>query len=343
MSWHFADPQQLFWFALPLVPILLAILRRRSPRKKGIVAFSGPTEIMRRESRRKRWIFRSLFAGTAASLTLFVWVLARPVTTESWTEKTSEGIDIVITLDVSDSMVADDFLPSRIVVAKNVIADFIRKREHDRIGLNVFAGESVTKSPLTRDKDFLQKQVQSIELRELKQGTAIGMGLANALARLKGSTAKSKIIVLLTDGDSNVGAINPVTASQLARQEGVKIYTVGMGHKNRVIIPIYQYDESGRRGQLIARIPSYINPALLRDIAKTTGGKAYMARDSGMLGRILQEIDRLERTKIKMIPRERHHDEFFYPALIATLILLAIFVLQETRYRKGVKRYVAAI
>lgn len=342
MNWLLLNPGALWWALLPASLMVYFGLRWRKS-YKGLLLFSAPLPVLKSSSRRTRWIFRALFAGFGLSLVGFAWVAARPIERETWTEKTTDGIDIVLTLDVSESMDADDFHPTRIIVAKSVISDFIRKRKYDRIGFNIFGGEAVTKSPLTRDHDFLLKQVDSVQLRELKQGTAIGMGLANAILRLKDSQAKTKIIVLLTDGDSNVGSINPVTASQLARQEGIKIYPIGMGQKNRVIIPIYQYDESGRKGPLIARIPSYINPALLKEIAQITGGKAYMARDSGMLNRILQEIDTLEKTKIKMMPREKQDEKYWIPAACLTFLLFGITVLLETRFRKGARRYVPAV
>jgi Ca-activated chloride channel family protein len=251
------------------------------------------------------------------------------------TKKWSEGIDILLVLDVSESMEATDFAPDRITVAKAVVRDFIRKRTEDRIGLVVFGGEAMTKCPLTRDYDFLLAQVEDIRLRELKQGTAIGMALANGVGRLRGSKAKTRIIVLLTDGDSNVGAINPVTAATLARQEGIKIYTIGIGKQNRVVVPIYSYDSLGRRGQLIAQVPSYLNPELLKEIARITGGKAYMARDPGSLARILQEIDGLEKTKVQTQISEKKEDAFMGIALIALSLLVALFTLQETHYRKA--------
>jgi Ca-activated chloride channel family protein len=343
MNWELADPQSLYWVILPALVAVYFLLRRRSPKRAGVIPFAGPRAFMHKESRRLRWVFRGLFLVFVGCLLVFAWIVARPVERRSWTEKSTEGIDIVLTLDVSESMDADDFHPTRLIVAKAVIQDFIRKRKYDRIGFNIFGGEAVTKSPLTRDHDFLLSQVEGVRLRELKQGTAIGMGLSNAILRLKDSQAKTKIIVLLTDGDSNVGAINPVTASQLARQQGIKIYPIGIGQKNRVIIPIYQYDDFGHRGPLITRIPSYINPALLKEIAQITGGKSYMARDSGMLNRILQEIDQLEKTKIKMLPKEKQEEKFTVPAIVASLLLLALFLLLETRFRKGAKRYVAAV
>ncbi len=341
-TWELLEPNGLYWITLPLVGVFFFWLRKRRPKRSTVLPFSGPVSFMREKTRRLRWVYRGLFGLFVLSLGLLCLVIARPVVRQTWSEKTTEGIDIILSLDVSISMDADDFHPSRIAVAKQVITDFIRKRQYDRIGLNIFGGEAVTKSPLTRDYEFLIRQVEQIELRQLKQGTAIGMGLSNAILRLKDSQAKTKIIILLTDGDSNVGAINPITASQLARQQGIKIYPIGMGQQNRVVIPIYQYDDQGRRGPLLTRIPSYINPALLKEIASITGGKSYTARDSGMLNRILQEINTLEKTRLKMLPRQKQEERFFAFALAATLILLVLFLLLETRFRRGNRRYVAA-
>ncbi|MBY0369760.1 VWA domain-containing protein, partial [bacterium] len=285
MTWELSNPVFLLWALLPMAIAAYALVRRRSSKARDLSAFSSPA-MQRRHTRLLRWAFRGLFLLLVGSLFGLAIIAARPVQRESWTERSTEGIDIVITLDVSISMVADDFLPSRIDVAKRVITDFIQKRKYDRIGLVIFGGEAMTKSPLTRDHTFLLEQVKAIQLNELKQGTAIGMGLSNALLRLRRSTAKTKIIVLLTDGDSNVGAINPVTAAQLARQEGIKIYPIGMGEKNRVIVDVPQLDAYGRKVGVLGRVPSYINPALLKEIAVTTGGRSYMARDSGMLARI---------------------------------------------------------
>ena len=231
-------------------------------------------------------------------------------------------------------MEATDLVPNRMVAAKAVIRGFIEARPDDRIGLVIFGGEAVTKCPLTRDHDFLIQQVEDSRMRELKQGTAIGMGLANSISRLRNSESKTKLIVLITDGDSNVGAVNPITAANLAKQEGIKIYSIGIGKEDRVVVPIYAYDLNGRRTQLVAQVPSYINPQLLAQISKITGGNAYMARDTGMLHRILQEIDRLERSKIKMQPQQRRDEHYFFPAAIGTILLLLAWMLQETRFRK---------
>lgn len=330
-------PQNIWFALLPAALILFFFLRKRSNQSRSFLFLSG-IGVLRRESQRAKTKLRILLVFLTLSLLGLVWAAARPVRTTSWTKKTSEGIDIVMVLDVSESMDADDFPPSRIIVAKALIKDFIRRRSEDRIGLVIFGGEAVTKCPLTRDYDFLLSQVDDIRLRELKQGTAIGMGLANGVARLRRSESKSKVLVLLTDGDSNVGAINPITASYLARQEGIKIYSVGIGKADRVVVPIYSYDSYGRRSQLIAQVPSYINPALLKEISRITGGNAYMARDNGMLTRILLEIDRLEKTKVKMTPMEKREELFRIPTLIAVIVLMVLFLLQETRFRKAQRK-----
>jgi Ca-activated chloride channel family protein len=332
---HLDHPYALLLLLLPATAALYFLLKRRDSANRKLLLFSGPQGLLKTESHTIRRIYRLFFALTLIALGLLGYVVAKPYVTKPYIQKTTEGIDILITLDVSESMDADDFEPSRIEVARKVIKDFIRKREGDRIGVVIFSGDAVTKVPLTRDYEFLMTQVEDIRLREMKQGTAIGMGLSNAITRLRKSDSKTKVIILLTDGDSNVGAINPVTAAYLARQEGIKIYTIGIGKANRVVVPIYAYDVTGKRTQLIAQVPSYLNPELLQEIARITGGKAYMARDPGMLGRMLTEIDTLEKTKIKITRREQREERFLIPALAATLLLLLCYFLQETRFRKA--------
>lgn len=326
-------PYALFLLAIPVIATLVFLFFRR---KKAGSKFllSGPDEILLQEAKRLTLTYRVLYGVLFAGICLLVYCIARPFEPRTVIEKSGEGIDIVIVLDVSESMDADDFEPSRIDVAKSVIRDFIKRRDQDRIGIVIFSGDAVTKAPLTRDYDFLLNQVEDIRLREMKQGTAIGMGLATGISRLRPSQSKSKIIVLLTDGDSNVGAINPVTASKLARQEKIKIYTIGIGKSNRVVVPIYSYDLFGRKTQLIAQVPSYLNPELLKEIASLTGGKAYMARDPGMLSRMLMEIDTLERSKIKITKREERLELFFWPALIATILCFAGYLLLDTRFKR---------
>ncbi|MCB0418250.1 MAG: VWA domain-containing protein [Bdellovibrionaceae bacterium] len=334
-----------FALLLLLLPIGLAVFflfKRRSTSGKLILPFSSLT-IRRHTTRNAKYVHRALFGATVLALLLIVVSIARPAKRHLWAEKWAEGIDIVLTLDVSESMDATDFKPNRIVVAKQVIRDFIEKRDTDRIGLVTFGGEAVTKCPLTRDYDFLKKQLEEVELRELKQGTAIGMALTNAVGRLRGSTAKSKVIVLITDGDSNVGAINPITASNLAKEEGIRIYAIGIGKNSRVLVPIYAYDIMGKRTHLLTHIPSYLNPDLLKEIAGLTGAKSYMAKDEGSLAAILSEIDQLEKSKVKVTPKSRTEELYFWIALAATVLMFVTYLLQELRYWRASPRYAASI
>lgn len=328
-------PKAFFLIALPLLIWAWTLLMARRPRRRAVYRMSYPSALFQAQSQFVRRVFRILWVVAGIGLILLAIAIARPVSWESSTKKTSEGIDIVITLDASESMIADDFKPSRMTVAKKVIQDFIRKRSNDRIGLVVFGGESVTKCPLTEDHDFLMAQVEEVQMRELKQGTAIGMGLSNSILRLKDSKARTKVIVLITDGDSNVGDVNPITAAHLARTEGIKIYSIGVGKDNRVLVPIYAYDAYGNKRGLVAQVPSYLNPDLLQEISRITGGRAYMARNSGMLVQILAEIDKLEKTKVNMQPKLRKLEQFLLPAGLALALLYLIWLLMETRFRRA--------
>ena len=331
---NFSDISAFLWLALPLGLAAYFLFRKKEAPKSKLYLFPASAPGLKRQVQKTRWFFRGIFLAELLAMGLVITAIARPTEIESWTKKWSESIDIALVLDVSESMEATDLKPNRMTAAKQVIRDFIKNRSDDRIGLIIFGGEAVTKCPLTRDHDFLLEQLEDSRMRELKQGTAIGMGLANGISRLRGSESKVKIIVLITDGDSNVGAINPVTAAHLARQEGIKIYSIGIGKENRVVVPIYSYDLQGRKTQLVAQVPSYINPELLAQISQLTGGKAYMARDNGMLSRILKEIDRLEKTKIWLRPQQKKHEKYLPWAMIALLIFFFSYTIQETRLRK---------
>jgi Ca-activated chloride channel family protein len=327
-----------FVFFIPLVAALFFfLLRRRNQKDKLLFRMPGPWQDLKKAMRRTTWAYRFLFLAQILALGLLVLVIARPVRTKVLTKKSTEGVDIALVLDVSESMDAEDLEPTRILAAKQVIRQFISQRPNDRIGLVIFGGESVMKSPLTRDFDFLLRQVEEVKLRELKQGTAIGLGITNGIARLRKSQSKNKVLILLTDGDSNVGSVNPMTAAKLAAADGIKIYTIGIGKQDRVVVPIYSFDTNGKRTHLIAQVPSYLNPKLLKEISDTTGGKSYMARDSGMLSRILQEIDKLEKTKVTISAITELEELYFYPASIALLILAISYLLLETRYQRKLR------
>lgn len=276
---------------------------------------------------------RIFFLGHLLVIGLLILVIGQPEKQKSWTRTWKEGIDILLVLDVSESMDATDFTPNRIEVAKSVIRDFIRVRTGDRIGLVIFAGEAVTKCPLTHDYDFLQRQLEDIRLGELKQGTAIGMAIATGVARLHTSEPRTKVMILLTDGDNNVGSINPLTAAGLARQSQIKIYSIGIGKSDRVVVPIYAYDMFGKRTQPIAQVPSYLNPELLLGISQTTAGHAFMARDPGALGKVLHEIDKLEKTKIQSTTVRESEPRYLALAWIATVLATVLFIFRQTRFR----------
>jgi Ca-activated chloride channel homolog len=332
--WQLMEPRNLLLLLLPGIVSLFFIFKKRKPNLERQLSFPDNLTSLKQQSKKTKFIFRILFAFHWLVLSILIFLVCRPQKIISWVQKWTEGVDIVFVLDVSDSMDADDLKPSRILAAKSVIKDFVNHRPDDRIGLVIFGGEAILKSPLTRDFDFLLSQVDDVRLRELKQGTAIGNGLANGIARLRHSDSKNRILILLTDGDSNVGAINPITAAYLAKQEGIKVYCIGIGEQDRVLVPIYAYDSKGEKTQLIAKIPSYLNPELLKQISAITGGKAYMARDSGMLSRILHDIDELEKTKIKLLPMSKREDFFLIPALLASLLLFFLIFIEETRFQR---------
>ena len=338
--WQLSHPNLI---ALAILPICIAgyFMFKKRQAARTLLLPIGSTPIIRSRSLKTRRIFRGLFLSLLIVILLMVFCLMRPFRENTWTKKSTDGLDIVIVFDVSESMEATDLTPNRFEAAKSVVHDFINRRPYDRIGFVIFGGEAILKSPLTRDFDFLHLQVDDIRMRELKQGTAIGMGLANGITRLTKSESRNKILVLLTDGDSNVGQINPTTAAYLARQEGIKIYTIGIGASDKVIVPIYAYDGYGRKTQLIAQVPSYLNPKLLESIAAITGGKSYMARDNGMLTRILQEIDRLEKTKLKIDIQRERQELYVIPGSIAALLLFLYSILSQTRFRKGLVRAVS--
>lgn len=333
--WQLEHTEYLILMLIPIGILVHFLLKRKNASLSTHLLFAQNADFLKKKSRRTKNILRLLFLCQISAIALLVYVVCEPFELKTWAQKWTEGVDIVICLDVSESMDATDLQPNRFIAAKQVIREFIKNRPNDRIGIVIFGGEAILKSPLTRDFDFLYSQVEDVKMRELKQGTAIGMGLSNSIARLRKTESKNKVIILLTDGDSNVGSINPVTASNLAAQEGIRIYPIGIGQSDRVLVPIYSYDMDGRKTQLIAQVPSYINPKLLEEIAHITKGKSYMARDTNGLHKILQEIDSLEKTRIKVKPMAEKQNRFLLPALIATLLLFLSILLQETRFQKG--------
>ena len=247
--------------------------------------------------------------------TLTVIVLARPQTYNAWDDKDTEGIDIMLTRDVSASMLTEDVYPNRMVVAKEVASEFISGRPNDNIGLTIFAGEAFTQCPMTLDHAALLNRTDLVTSGLMQDGTAIGMGLANAVSRLKDSKAKSKIVILLTDGSNNAGSISPMTAAAIARKFGIRVYTIGFGKETGEEIGAIDYKT-------------------LQDIAVSTNGEFYRAQSQAELSRIYQDIDKLEKTKMNARSYSHLHEAYIPFAWLALLILCLDLLLRWTVFRR---------
>ncbi len=255
---------------------------------------------------------------------LMIVALARPQKVWQKEKVTTEGIDIVLAVDVSASMLARDFQPNRLEAAKKIAADFIRNRPGDRIGLVIFAGEALTQVPLTLDHDMLLGMLNRIESGMLEDGTAIGMGLATAIDRLRQSKAKSKVVILLTDGVNNTGAIPPLVAGEMAKELGIRVYTIGVGSQGTAPYPVRV---NGRT--VFRNMPVEIDEALLKKISEMTDGRYFRATDNASLQRIFEEIDRLEKTRFEMFSLTRRADAF-YPWLQAALAVWLVMLFLHT-------------
>ena len=314
-----AAPPWLALIALALLLLALWLVRRRWQR----FPFPGADRL----ARRRVWaVSRTALAGVAvaASLVPLAVALARPQEVLSRRLERAEGVDLVIALDVSGSMAALDFQPSdRIGVAKDVIADFVARRVNDRIGVVVFAGAAVTLCPLTLDHDVVQHLLDQIELGTLPDGTAIGLGLGTSVSRLRGSAAKSKVVVLVTDGNNNTGQLDPLTAAELAAGQHIVVHTVLVGRGGRVPIPVEEQDpRTGRVRERIVEVEVDINPELLAEISRTTKGSSFRARDAQALEEVFAQIDALEKTEFTSTRLVRYRERFEPWALAALLLVL---------------------
>jgi len=268
-----------------------------------------------------------------AVFVLLVLVLARPQTQNSWKNETMEGIDIMLAMDVSTSMLAEDLKPNRIEAAKQVAADFIIGRPNDNIGLTIFAGEAFTQCPMTTDHASLLNLLHNVRTdiaqRLIEDGTAIGMGLANAVSRLKESKAKSKVVILLTDGSNNRGDLSPMTAAEIAKSFGIRVYTIGVGTNK---VAPYPMPVAG--GVQYVNIPVEIDTKMLSDIAAATDGDFYRATNNKELQQIYKEIDKLEKSKLNVKKYSKRYEAYQPYALIAVILLLLEILLRITVFRK---------
>jgi Ca-activated chloride channel family protein len=276
-----------------------------------------------------------LFALRLIALGLLITALARPRTVDVSTKtKTTRGIDIVMSIDVSASMLAKDLRPNRLEALKEVAADFIDGRPNDRIGLVEYAGEAYTKTPITSDKSIVQRSLRDIKYNTIIEGgTAIGMGLATSVNRLKDSRAKSKVIILLTDGVNNSGFIDPKIASELAVEYGIKVYTIGLGTNGMALSPVAINPNGTFR---YGRQQVEIDEALLEEIADVTGGKYFRATNNEKLAEIYKEINKLEKTEVEEKKYYNYEEKYRPLILVAGLLLLIELLLRNTIFRSFV-------
>ena len=264
---------------------------------------------------------------------MIVLVLARPQTHNSWDSKTVEGIDIMMAMDVSTSMLAEDLKPNRIEAAKQVASEFVIGRPNDNIGLVIFAGESFTQCPMTTDHASLLNLLHNVRTdiaqRLIEDGTAIGMGLANAVSRLKDSKAKSRVVILLTDGSNNRGDLSPMTAAEIAKSFGIRVYTIGVGTNK---VAPYPMPVAG--GVQYVNIPVEIDTKMLSDIAAATDGDFYRATNNKELQQIYKEIDKLEKSKLNVKKYSKRYEAYQPYAIAAIILLLLEILLRITVFRK---------
>lgn len=321
----FAHP---WFFALLLLIPLLIWWQSRNRRKTPVFRMSTLEGIQLSAASWRTKLRPFLFYLRIAALFFIIVALARPQSSNTSESIDSEGIDIVLSIDVSGSMLAEDLKPNRIESAKRVALEFVEKRPTDRLGLVIFAGESFTQCPITIDHNILKEQISAIKSGVLIDGTAIGEGLATAVDRIRRSNGKSKVIVLLTDGVNNTGKIGPELALEVAKAYKVRVYTIGIGTKGKAPYPV-----STPFGTQTQMQEVQIDEALLQKIAAETGGKYYRATNNASLKAIYDEIDKLEKTKIE-ISSYKHYTELFFPlACIAMLLLSLELILRYTVFR----------
>lgn len=327
----FAHP--LFLGLLLLIPFL-AWLKQRLSREAAFLYSS--VQLLKRVTNLKRSPYTAILRFMRwLAIGLFIVALAQPRVPHGQANVTSSGIDIIVALDLSGSMASEDFQlrgkrVNRLTIAKDVLAKFIKRRPSDRIGLVAFAGRPYVAAPLTLDHDFLLTNLKRLELHSIEDGTAIGAGLSTALNRLRDIESKSKIVILMTDGQETVGEIPPITAAEAAKSLGIKTYTIGVGTQGTAPIPA-----EGRFGQTVYRqVEVDIDEAMLKQVANLTGGKYYRATDTASLRNIYSEINKLEKTEVKVEEYNRHEELFHWPLAIGLALVLLEIILNHTVWRK---------
>ncbi len=318
-----------YLYGLIIIPLLIVWYIFLGRKHQAYVKFSDTGFFKGMPKSWRIYARHILFVIDICALALLIIALARPQSSSKNQKINVEGIDIVLTIDLSSSMLAQDLKPDRLEAAKSISADFVKGRPEDRMGLVVFASETFTQVPLTTDHGMLLNMMKDLKCGMLEDGTAIGDGLASSVSRLKDSEAISKVVILLTDGDNNAGSIDPATAAEMAKLFGVRVYTIGVGTRGTAPYPV----QTPFGGIQYQQIQVTINEPLLQQIADETGGKYYRATSNEKLEQIYEEIDQLERSKIEINEFTRVHEEFLPFVLMGLALLLLGFILKNTIFK----------
>lgn len=321
----YVHPQYFWLFILPALMILWYVLRKS--KSQASLQYSSIKTFENFKKPLKYYLRHLLFVIRIVIISLLIIILARPQT-EKAEDKITQGIDIVIALDISGSMLAQDFKPNRLEASKDIAIEFINKQEYDRIGLVVFAGEAFTQCPVTIDHKVLINMFSGIKQGLIEDGTAIGHGLATAVNALKDSKAKSKIVILLTDGENNAGNIDPMTAADLAAKFNIKVYTIGVGKNGYADMPVQTVF-----GTQLQKVEVKIDEQTLKLISEKTGGKYFRATDNEKLKKIYDEIEKLEKDKIKEKLGMQMQEEYMKFLIPVLLLLVLEIVLRYTVLR----------
>lgn len=311
-------------FLLLIIPILIALYVWKYRKLYPTIQISSFDFAKKSKTSFREILVHVLFGLEMVAVALLIVALARPQSSEKNSTTNVEGIDIVMTMDVSGSMLAEDFKPNRLEAAKKVGAKFVDGRPNDRIGLVVFASESYTQCPMTTDHKVLNQLMSEIKTGIIEDGTAIGDGLSIAISRLKDSDAISKVIILLTDGVNNTGSIDPISAAEIAKMFGLRVYTIGVGTNGTAPYPVQDFFGNKRYQQVEVNI----DEDMLKQIANMTGAQYFRATDNSSLDKIYNEIDKMEKSRIEVYEFERKTEEFFPFAAIALGLLALVFLMR---------------
>ena len=323
---EFHNPDYLF--LLILIPLLAGWYIWKLKQQHATLQISSTAAFSDIKPTFRVWFRHSLFVFRLLAISLLIIVLARPQSSNSWKNISTKGIDIILDMDISGSMLAQDFKPNRLEAAKEVATEFINGRPNDRIGLVVFSGESFTQCPLTTDHASVINLMKDIKSGMIEDGTAIGEGLANGISRLKDSPAKSKVIILLTDGVNNMGSIDPYTAAEIAKTFNIRVYTIGIGSLGTAPYPVQT-----PFGMQYQQMKVEIDEGLLQKISDETGGKYFRATNKQKLEDIYKEIDKLEKSKIKVKEYRKKSDEYLWWGVAAILLLILEGILRYTVFK----------